>query len=273
MSFDPVYDLIPGDQPLLISIPHGGTRIPDALRPKLAPLAQALPDTDHHVPRLYAFAPELGIGVLAARWSRYAVDLNRPADDAPLYESNTTTTGLFTDECFDGSPLLLPGERPDPWLRADILDGIWRPYHACLAHELARLKDRFGYALLWDAHSVRSVLPRLFEGRLPDLCLGTNDGQSCDPELTARLVGICAAAHRYTQVLDGRFKGGWITRHYGQPHAHVHAVQMELSQAMYMDEDAPWAFREDLAADLVPVLRTLLETMLVWGRERYGASS
>lgn len=268
MSFDPVYDLIPGDAPLLVSIPHGGTQIPDVLRPRLAPLAQALPDTDHHVPRLYAFAPALGIGVLAARWSRYAIDLNRPADDAPLYASNTT--GLFPDECFDGSPLRLPGAPPDARLRADCLDGIWRPYHACLAQELARLKALHGYALLWEAHSVRSVLPRLFDGRLPDLCLGTNDGQSCDPELAARLVGVCAAAHRYTQVLDGRFKGGWITRHYGQPHMHVHAVQLELAQSTYMDEDAPWSWRDELATELQPVLRDLLETMLAWGREHYA---
>lgn len=268
MSFDPVYDLIPGDAPLLVSIPHGGTQLPGALRPGLAPMALALPDTDHHVPRLYTFAAGLGATVIAARWSRYAIDLNRPADDAPLYASNTT--GLFPDECFDGSPLFLPGGQADAALRAACLDGIWRPYHARIEHELARIRARYGYALLYDAHSVRSVLPRLFEGRLQDLCLGTNDGQSCDPELTARLVGVCAAEHRYTEILDGRFKGGWITRHYGQPHRHVHAVQLELSQATYMDEDPPWAWREDLAVQVQPVLRALLEAMLAWGRERYG---
>ncbi|MFU4073441.1 N-formylglutamate deformylase [Pseudomonas aeruginosa] len=214
------------------------------------------------------FAEELGASTLAAHYSRYVVDLNRPSDDKPLY--STATTGLYPDTLFDGRPLYREGMAPSAEERMRYLAEVWTPYHRTIAEELARLKAEFGYALLWDAHSIRSHVPHLFDGRLPDFNLGTNAGASCDPALAARLEAVCAAAEGYSHVLNGRFKGGHITRHYGQPEQHVHAVQLELAQCTYMDEQAPFAYRADLAEATRAVIRELLESLLAWGHERYA---
>lgn len=265
---DNVLDFTPGRVPLLISMPHPGTRLTPAVEAGLSDAARSLIDTDWHIPLLYDFAAELGAATLAARYSRYVIDLNRPADDTPLYA--TATTGLFPDVMFDGQPLFRAGCEPSAEERAGYLDGIWAPYHGRIVEELARLKREFGYALLFDAHSIRAFIPRLFDGHLPDFNLGTNAGASCDPGLADALVSVCARAESYSHVLNGRFKGGHITRHYGQPAQHIHAVQLELAQRTYMNEEAPFAFREDLAVPTRKVIRQLLLAMLAWGRERYG---
>ncbi|WPC05537.1 N-formylglutamate deformylase [Pseudomonas benzenivorans] len=265
---DEVLSFSRGRVPLLISMPHAGTRLTDEVEAGLVEQARSLPDTDWHIPRLYDFAAELGASTLAAQYSRFVIDLNRPADDTPLYAS--ATTGLFPETLFDGTPLFRPGQQPSAAARADYLARIWTPYHQCLAAELARLKAEFGYALLFDAHSICSRVPRLFDGRLPDFNLGTHSGASCAPELAARLQASCARAEGYSQALNGRFKGGHITRHYGRPGEQVHAVQLELAQCNYMDEQPPYAYRSDLAAPTRAVIRDLLETLLAWGRERYG---
>ncbi|WP_439886556.1 N-formylglutamate deformylase [Pseudomonas sp. MBLB4123] len=265
---DEVLSFSRGRVPLLISMPHAGTRLTPAVEAGLVDAARSLPDTDWHIPRLYDFAAELGAGTLAAHYSRYVVDLNRPADDAPLYSS--ATTGLYPEILFDGTPLFAPGQTPTAAERATYLAAIWTPYHQCLAAELARLKAEFGYALLFDAHSIRSRVPLLFEGRLPDLNLGSNGGASCAADLAERLRAVCAGAEGYSHALDGRFKGGHITRHYGQPQQHIHAVQLELAQCNYMDEQAPFAYRDERAEPTRAVLRRLLQAMLDWGRERYG---
>ncbi|MBO3278143.1 N-formylglutamate deformylase [Pseudomonas schmalbachii] len=265
---DNVLSFSRGRVPLLISMPHPGTRLTPAVEAGLVDEARELADTDWHIPRLYDFAVEMGASVLAAQYSRYVVDLNRPSDDKPLYA--TATTGLYPDTLFDGRPLYREGMTPSKEERARYLAEVWTPYHRTLSEELARMKAEFGYALLWDAHSIRSLIPHLFEGRLPDFNLGTNAGASCAPELAERLQAVCAGVSNYSHVLNGRFKGGHITRHYGQPEQDVHAVQLELAQCNYMDESAPFGYREDLAGPTREVIRQLLQAFIDWGRERYG---
>jgi len=265
---DKVLSFHQGRLPLLISMPHAGLELTPAVRDGLVEPARSLPDTDWHIPRLYDFARELGASVVAAEYSRFVIDLNRPDDDKPLYAG--ATTGLYPATLFEGEPLFKEGQVPSADERKTYLEQIWRPYHQTIQDELARLRDEFGYALLWDAHSIRSLIPHLFDGKLPDFNLGTFNGASCDPELAERLQGVCAEAQDYSHVLNGRFKGGHITRHYGDPAQHIHAVQLELAQSTYMEEAEPFAYREDLARPTQVVLRKLLETVLAWGRERYA---
>ncbi len=250
-----------GSSPLLVSIPHRGTFVPDPIAARLAPAARALPDTDWHLERLYDFLDEIGASVLEATHSRYVIDLNRPPDDENLYPGQQTT-GLVPRETFAGEPVWLDGEQPDAREIEARRERYWRPYHDRLERALDELRARHGVALLWDAHSIRSVVPRLFDGRLPDFNLGTADGRSCDPALAERLAAVAGAAAGFDSVLDGRFKGGYITRRYGRPQQAVHAVQLELAWPTYMDDGPPYAFRETLAGGVRPHLRALLQTML-----------
>ncbi|MDU9391670.1 N-formylglutamate deformylase [Pseudomonas japonica] len=261
---DKVLNFHQGTLPLLISMPHAGLKLTPAVRDGLVAPARSLPDTDWHIPQLYDFVRELGASVVAAEYSRFVIDLNRPEDDQPLYVG--ATTGLYPATLFDGSPLFEAGKVPSVEERAGYLEGIWRPYHDTLRNELARLKAKFGYALLWDAHSIRSHVPHLFDGKLPDFNLGTFNGASCDPQLAARLEAVCGEAPGYSHVLNGRFKGGHITRHYGDPANHIHAVQLELAQSTYMEEVEPFAYRDDLARPTQVVLRQLLEATLAWAK-------
>jgi len=244
-----------GRTPLLVSMPHTGTVVPEALFSRLTPAARALPDTDWHLERLYDFLDELGACVLVATHSRYVVDLNRPPDNANLYPGQDTT-GVVPVDTFHREPLYLAGREPDEAEMQQRIEHYWKPYHARLGEELSRLKQEFGYALLWDAHSIFSVLPRFFEGRLHDLNLGTADGSSCAPGIGEALLGT---VKNYSAVLNGRFKGGYITRTYGRPANRVHAVQLELSEATYMEESPPYRFRDPLAARLRPQLRALID--------------
>lgn len=249
-----------GRAPLLVSMPHVGLHIPDGIAAGMTDLALTLPDTDWHIDRLYNFLDDIGASVVAATHSRYVVDLNRPPDGASLYPG-TATTELCPTGTFDGEPLYRDGAAPDEAEIARRVAGSWKPYHDRLEAELQRLKAAHGYALLWDAHSIRSVVPRLFEGRLPDLNIGTADGASCDPGLARRVMAVAESAQGYGAVLNGRFKGGYITRRYGRPDDGVHAIQLELSQRTYMDEAPPYPFRDDLAAQVRPVLLAMLEAM------------
>ena len=228
----PAFEFRAGAAPLLVSMPHVGTEVPACLQGRLSPAGVPLGDTDWHLPRLYDFVHELGASVLVARYTRFAVDLNRPPDDTPLYTS--ATTGLHPDILFDGTPAFNEGQGLTEEECAGFLAGIWRPYHACIADELARIRARHGYALIFDAHSIAGEIPRLFEGSLPDFNLGTVDGTSADPVLTARLAAALSGASQYRMAVNGRFKGGYITRHYGRPEGNVHAVQLEIAQRTYM---------------------------------------
>ena len=264
------YTFKPGSGPLLVSMPHVGTLVPEAITARMTALGKTVPDTDWHVDRLYDFLDAFDTSVLAATQSRYVIDLNRAPDDRLLYPG-ASNTGLCPATTFDEAPIYLDGWVPDAAEIAARKDRVFRPYHERLASALAAIVERHGYALLWDAHSIRSRVPRFFEGRLPDLNLGSAGGLSADPELIARLKRVAeteGAAAGYSHALDGRFKGGYITRSFGDPARGVHAVQLELSQITYMDEAPPFGFRDDLAAGVRPVLRRLLETMLAWGGER-----
>ncbi len=256
-----IFTLETGHAPLLVSLPHDGTRIPEALAARMTPAARAAPDTDWFVSRLYAFARELGASILRPHHSRYVVDLNRPPDDVSLYPGQNTT-GLCPDVRFTGEPVYLPEEAPDATEIAERRERYWRPYHDALAGELARLREHFGRVVLWDGHSIRGTLPFLFEGRLPDLNLGTASGASCSPALQSRLTGVLENQRDYSHVVNGRFKGGHITRHYGAPAEGVEAIQLELAQSTYMDEDTVTYLPERARRLEGLVLRPLLEAAL-----------
>ena len=255
-----VFTLHPGRLPLLVSLPHDGTALPDDIAARLTDAARAVPDTDWFVGRLYDFAREIGASVLVPRYSRYVVDLNRPPDDVSLYPGQNTT-GLCPATGFDGEPIYRPGQAPAPGEVRDRVERYWRPYHAALAAELARLRTAHGRVVLWEGHSIRSVVPFLFDGRLPDLNLGTAAGASCTPATQARLEAVLAGQGDYTWVSNGRFKGGYITRHYGQPASGVEAIQLEIAQACYMDEAAV-RYEPALASRLQSLLGRLLASAL-----------
>ena len=257
---EPVFQLHRGHAPLLVSLPHDGSLIPEALQSRMVESARRAPDTDWHVSRLYAFARELGASILVPRYSRYVVDLNRPPDDTSLYPGQNTT-GLCPAVQFSGEAVYLDGQSPEPAEVAERVELYWRPYHDTLVAELDRIRGEHGRAVLWEGHSIRGELPFLFEGRLPDLNLGTSGGKTCLPELQAALEGLLAAQDEYDWIANGRFKGGYITRHYGDPEIGVQAVQLELSQRNYMDE-ASFAYDEAKAARLEPLLRALLGATL-----------
>lgn len=250
-----------GALPLLVSMPHVGTQIPPDLARRMTPQALRLADTDWHLPRLYDFLQAMGANLLVAVNSRYVIDLNRDPAGTPLYPgaSNTELCPLTT---FQFEPVYREGQAPDEAEIAHRVGRFWRPYHLKLAQELAALKARHGYALLFDAHSIKSELPRFFEGRLWDINLGTADGASAAPQIGPALLAAAQQGGGYTAALDGRFKGGYITRIYGAPAAAIHAVQLELSWRTYMDETGTFAFDDGRAAAVRPVLRRVIASLL-----------
>ena len=255
-----VFTLHRGTAPLLVSLPHDGTRVPDAIAARLTPEARAVPDTDWFVSRLYAFARDLGASVLVPAHSRYVVDLNRPPDDTSLYPGQNTT-GLCPVVQFSGEPVYREGLQPDAAEIAARVDAYWRPYHDTLDAELQRIRGEHGRAVLWEGHSIRGTLPFLFEGALPELNLGTAAGSSCTPALQQRLAEVLAGQGDYTHVVNGRFKGGYITRHYGAPEIGVDAVQLEIAQHAYMDEDS-FQYLPERAERLQALIRRLLQAAL-----------
>lgn len=258
---EPPFRFRQGTRPLLISIPHCGTHVPPALAARFTEEARQVHDTDWHLERLYDFADELGASLLVATHSRYVIDLNRPPDGASLYPGQSVT-GLCPIDTFDDTPIYADAaDKPSDAEIAARRDAIWQPYHAKLADELARIRAQHGIAALWDAHSIRSVLPRFFEGTLPDLNLGTAQGASCDPALAQTLLGI-AKASGYSSVLNGRFTGGYITRHHGQPARGVHAVQLEMTQSSYMQEALPFDYLPAVAERVQPHLQHMLQAVL-----------
>lgn len=262
------YRFTVGDAPLLVSMPHVGTHVPEAIAAGMTEAARALPDTDWHVDRLYDFLGDLGAAVIAATHSRYVIDLNRDPAGTPLYPG-ASETELCPTTMFDDAPIYRDGGAPDAAEVARRREAVWQPYHDRVSRTLAAIRDRHGLALLWDAHSIRSRVPRFFEGRLPDLNLGSGGGVTAAPALIGRVAEAAraAAAEGYSHALDGRFKGGYITRTYGKPGGGIHALQLELSQITYMDENPPYGFREDLAVQVRPVLHRLLEAALTWACE------
>jgi N-formylglutamate deformylase len=262
--------LIQGTTPLLISMPHIGIFLPPDLKARMTPEALALPDTDWHVDKLYWFARDMGIGLLMATHSRYLIDLNRPQDDAELYPGQLKT-GLCPLETFAGEPIYIKDQEPDELEKLNRVASYWLPYHETLTEELRRLKERHGYALLLDAHSIRSEVPRLFEGRLWDLNLGSARGVSCAKGM-AEAALAAAGSGFYSAMLDKRFVGGHITRFYGKPADNVHALQLELTWRNYMNEDPPYVYVKEKAEGLQAVLRKILTAILDWGKA-HGAKN
>lgn len=255
-----IFSLYRGHAPLLISLPHDGEDLPPDVLSRLTSDARRLPDTDWHVGRLYDFARELGASILRPRYSRYLIDLNRPPDDLSLYPGQNTT-GLCPTIEFNGAPLYEPGQAPTPEEVAQRVERYWKPYHEAVRAELTRLRDAHGRVVLWEGHSIRSEVPYLFAGRLPDFNLGTAAGNSCSPALQQRLEAVLAAQQGYSWVANGRFKGGYITRHFGRPQDGIDAVQLELAQCNYMDEDS-FAYDPVRAVPTQAVIRSLLQACL-----------
>lgn len=251
------FSLQRGHVPLLISLPHDGSYIPDDIAMRMRAAARDSPDSDWHVGRLYEpLARALGASVLRPLASRYVIDLNRPSDGHALYPGQRET-GLVPTIGFDGEPLYLDTDSPDAAEIQRRTAAYWQPYHDALAQELARLRAEHGRVVLWEGHSIRSRVPMLFDGQLPDFNLGTAGGASCSETLQTRLQACLAAQDTYSFAVNGRFKGGYITRHHGHPEGGVDAVQLELAQLNYMDE-ASFAYDESRA----PAVQALIEEML-----------
>lgn len=257
-----LYDFRPGTTPLLVNVPHAGLEVPGEIAAQLSSRAADLPDTDWHVHRLVeGCAAEQEASLMCARYSRYVIDLNRGADDKPLYSG--ATTALVPTVTFDGDPVYA-GEAPDAGEVAQRVQRYWRPYHDRLGRELEALRQRHGFAVLFDVHSIRGRVPRLFDGPLPDLNLGTYEERSCSPALQEVVAEMIAGAEGFSSVVNGRFKGGYITRHYGRPDAGIHALQIEIAQGCYMDEHNPREFEPARASPLVSLLDRLITLLSRW---------
>ena len=245
-----------GDSPIVLGQPHVGTHVPHEIFVRLNPRGQGMDDTDWHIDRLYdGLLP--GATLVRAHIHRYAIDANRDPAGASLYPGRNTTALCPTTD-FEGHPIWLCGQEPseDEILARRV--AFHAPYHDSLRQELEQVKARHGTAILYDCHSIRSEISFLFEGVLPVFSIGTNGGDSCAPRIEEMVADTCLAAPHYDTVLNGRFKGGWATRHYGKPGTGIHAVQMELAQRSYMDEAIPWSYRQDRADRLRPVLADVL---------------
>jgi N-formylglutamate deformylase len=253
----PIHTLHVGSLPLLISIPHAGTEVPLEIRRRFTLAGEQLPDTDWHVDSLYSFARELGASVLVAHYSRYVVDLNRAPDSEPLYDavpsSPVCPTRTFADE-----PIYLH-EPPDASEVATRIEQYWRPYHDCLATEIERLRQVHGRALLWEAHSIASEVPGLFTGVLPEFNFGTRDDSSCPRSIAEPLLDLITRDGKYSAVLNGRFKGGYITANYGRPAEGVFAIQLELAQRVYIRESPPIQSADNGANTVSETLARLLQ--------------
>jgi len=257
----PAYLLRRGNSGLIVSMPHVGTLVPQHLAACMTPEALLLADTDWHLPLVYDLEG-LDATILVATHSRLVIDLNRPPDDENLYPGRDTT-GLIPTDTFRKEPVYREGV-PDAAETASRRQAYWLPYHLALEAELARLRQANGQVVLWDAHSIASELPRFFSGRLTDLNFGTADGASCAPALIDAILAGVQTQQRYSWVLNGRFRGGYITRRFGDPANGVHAVQLEMSQVIYMDETAPFALRPDLCGHLSPLLRHCVAAAEQW---------
>lgn len=254
-----------GDSPLVLGLPHTGTEVPADIWDKLNENGQRLADTDWHIHDLYAGLVE-GVTTVRTPIHRYVIDANRDPAGVSLYPGQNTTTLVPTTD-FDGKAIWREGDEPDEAEITRRRDDYHAPYHAALEAELKRVKAIHGFAILYDCHSIRGDIPFLFEGRLPDFNTGTNLGTTCDPMIEAMVVARCEAAEGYSSVLNGRFKGGWTTRHYGRPAEGFHAIQMELAQATYCQESPPWSYEAERADKLRAHLTDILTDLIAWRPE------
>lgn len=245
-----------GNGPVILSQPHSGVQVPQAVLETLNDTGRQLADADWHLPSLYdGLLP--AATVVRAEFHRYVIDANRDPSGQSLYPGQFTT-GLCPTTDFEGRPVYLPGREPGAEETARRRQAYHAVYHAALCEQIERVKARHGVVVVYDCHSIRSVVPKLFDGRLPDLNIGTDGGRTCAASIE-QAAADTAAASAFTHVVNGRFRGGWITRHYGVPADGVHAIQMEIAQCNYMDETAPWTYRPERAAQLRAVLGELLQ--------------
>jgi N-formylglutamate deformylase len=257
------YALHRGSSPLLISFPHVGTVIPQDQQHCYTARALDVEDTDWFLDRLYAFALERDATLIVPRFSRYLVDLNRSSDNAPMYPGQNNTE-LCPTRHFSGDPLYRSNSAPDASEIARRVAQYWQPYHRALGDELSRLHSAHGHAVLCDAHSIKSELPWLFAGQLPHMSIGTANGDSCAASLSHDVMRVFTAQSAFSHVLNGRFKGGHITRHFGNPRAGVHAIQLEMCWRSYMHETSPYQWNDTLAAAVTPLLRAFVDSLLHW---------
>lgn len=251
-------EVVRGSGPIVLGLPHTGTFVPDEIFQQLTPLGQTLRDTDWHIHRLYDGLLD-GVTSVRATFHRYVVDANRDPNGVSLYPGQNTT-GLVPVTDFDGEALwhVLPSEAEIEERRAT----YHAQYHGALERELHRVREENGVAILYDCHSIRSNIPFLFAGTLPDFNIGTNDGKTCSAVIESAVNRICTDAEMYSSVLNGRFKGGWTTRHYGQPTENIHAIQMELAQSTHLaSEVLPFDYHPQKAEPMRVHLKIILETL------------
>ena len=256
-----LFEIARGDSPLVVDVPHAGTFVPPAIAARLTPGARPVPDTDWHVEKLFAFARDVGATLVAATHSRYVVDLNRDPSGAALYPG-ADNTELCPTRTFADEPIYAAGDAPDAAEVAVRRAEYFAPYHIQLAAEIERVRSHHGFAIVLDGHSIRSHVPRFFAGRLPDLNLGTADGASCAPNVQSCAALVLAGAAGFSSVVNGRFKGGYVTRHYGAPARGIHALQLETAQACYMDEAPPYPWAPARATALEALLRQLVAALV-----------
>ncbi len=255
-----VFEIRRGTSPIILGLPHTGTDVPNDIAARLNDNGRILADTDWHIERLYDGLLD-DATMVRATFHRYCIDANRDPAGVSLYPGQNTT-GLIPETDFDGKPIWKDGSAPTEADTRERLDQFHKPYHDALAAEIERVKAIHGVAILYDCHSIRSHIPFLFEGRLPDFNIGTDMGKTCDPAIEAAAVDVTARADGYTSILNGRFKGGWTTRHYGRPETGVHAIQMELAQSTHLaSETPPFAYDEAKADRLRIHLKTLLRRL------------
>lgn len=258
----PTYSLIKGSVPLLISMPHNGQAIPDDIAQMMTEHALTVPDTDWYKDRLYDFAVEMGAYILVPKYSRYVIDLNRDPNGVDLYPG-ANSTELCPTSAFDLTPLYKKDAAIDKTEEKRRIEHYWQPYHDALADTLASIKATFGKAVLLEAHSILSHVPRFFDGQLPDFNFGTANGESCSSQLIHQINQLDFAP--YTSITNGRFKGGYITRAYGQPEQNIHSVQLELSQRTYMNEPTN-EYNEKLASEVKPKLQQLVRCLIAYAQ-------
>ena len=262
-------EVFQGDSPIVLGLPHTGTYVPDAIMANLNPRGRRLDDTDWHIHKLYN-GVLAGASTVRAPFHRYVIDANRDPVGVSLYPGQNTT-GLVPLTDFDGTDIWI--DPPDEAAVKARQDAFHTPYHAALQAELERVRDLHGIAILYDCHSIRSGIPFLFDGTLPDFNIGTNMGDTCAPEIEAATQEVCAKAEGYTSIANGRFKGGWTTRHYGHPKKGMHAIQMELAQSTYLTTEAsPWTYDKDKAARLRPYLTEILKKLAALAPTLKGTS-
>lgn len=253
-------DVSIGQGPLLLAQPHGGLEIADAIYQRLNPQGRARADTDWHITRLYTDLVA-DATVVSTPVHRYVIDANRDPADQSLYPGQNTTS-LCPTTTFDGDDIYLAGQAPSNDEIRERQRRYHQPYHDALDEHLQRIHQRHGFAILYDCHSIRSLVPYLFDGKLPDFNIGSNSGASCSPDIESAVYKACHAAQDYSTVSNGRFKGGWTTRHYGEPGRGFHAIQMELAQCCYMQERAPWRYDEGKAGRLRVILAAILQSLV-----------